>query len=82
MKKGLVFLPLLLWRTAQDSDDMQLSWLFEPGWEIKVSSHVSGVVSTVNTERGSQVKKGQVKPGMAVDVAIGGRMGGWADRAA
>ncbi|MTI15006.1 efflux RND transporter periplasmic adaptor subunit [Sansalvadorimonas verongulae] len=65
MNKVFQMLPLqlFLWAgsaTAQTPDDMQLSCLLEPSREIKVSSHVSGIVSAVNTERGSQVNKGQV----------------------
>ena len=67
MKKTLMalVLPLQLGLgigSAQASleDDMQLSCLLEPSREIKISSHVAGIVSAVNTERGSQVKKGQL----------------------
>ncbi len=50
-----------IWGQAlQAAEGSQLSCLVEPSSETQLSSQVAGVVSQVNTERGSRVRKGQV----------------------
>lgn len=49
-------------------DDSLLSCLLEPSSETQLSSPVSGVVASVNTERGAQVEKGQLLVALESDL--------------
>lgn len=65
MKKSLIHL-WLIWSTLAtglayaEVDPNQMSCMLEPSRRIAISSHVPGVIDSVNVDRGSIVKKGQL----------------------